>query len=47
MGGGVLKKEKSEGAKAMREFSESLKDDPRIDLSLIPIGDGLMLIRKK
>ena len=47
MGGGVLKDEKSEGAQAMRAFSETLKMDPRVDISLIPIGDGLMMIRKK
>ena len=32
---------------AIREFNRLLRDDPRIDLSLVPIGDGLTLARKK
>jgi len=31
----------------IREFNKFLKEDDRIDLSLIPIGDGLTLARKK
>ena len=33
--------------RAIRAFNERLKDDPRIDLSLVPIGDGLTLARKR
>jgi caffeoyl-CoA O-methyltransferase len=32
---------------AIRAFNERLKDDLRIDLSLVPIGDGLTLARKR
>ncbi|WP_069789504.1 class I SAM-dependent methyltransferase [Cyanobacterium sp. IPPAS B-1200] len=31
----------------IREFNQFLKEDDRIDLSLIPIGDGVTLARKK
>lgn len=33
--------------KAIRNFNQKLAQDDRIDLSLIPIGDGLTLARKK
>ena len=36
----------SENAIAMRAFNAMLKDDKRVDISLIPIGDGLTLARK-
>lgn len=36
----------SENAVAMRAFNDMLKDDPRVDLSLIPVGDGLTLAMK-
>ena len=32
---------------ALRAFNTRLKDDPRIDLSLLPIADGLTLARKR
>jgi predicted O-methyltransferase YrrM len=32
---------------AIRAFNVMLRDDQRIDLSLVPIGDGLTLARKK
>ena len=32
---------------AIREFNQHLYDDQRIDLSLLPIGDGLTLARKR
>jgi predicted O-methyltransferase YrrM len=32
---------------AIRAFNERLRDDERIDLSLVPIGDGLTLARKR
>ena len=32
---------------AIREFNARLHDDDRIDLSLVPIGDGLTLARKR
>jgi caffeoyl-CoA O-methyltransferase len=33
--------------RAIRAFNERLKDDARVDLSLVPIGDGLTLARKR
>jgi len=32
---------------ALRGFNEHLHDDERVDLSLVPIGDGLTLARKR
>jgi O-methyltransferase len=32
---------------AIREFNERLRDDPRVDISLLPMADGIALIRKK
>ena len=34
-------------AKALREFNEHVHHDERVDLSLIPIGEGLTLLRKR
>ena len=31
----------------IRDLNEKIRNDPRVDLSLIPIGDGLMLVRKR
>ena len=33
--------------KALREFNQLVLNDERVDLSLVPIGDGLTLIRKR
>lgn len=32
---------------AIRSFNEKVKNDPRVSCSLLPIRDGLMMIRKK
>jgi len=32
---------------ALRQLNEQLHDDPRFDLSMVPIGDGLTLLRKR
>jgi predicted O-methyltransferase YrrM len=32
---------------ALRHFNEHLHRDERVDLSLVPIGDGLTLARKR
>jgi caffeoyl-CoA O-methyltransferase len=32
---------------AIRALNAKLKDDERVDLSLVPIGDGLTLARKR
>ena len=36
-----------EDTEAIRRFNEKLKDDERVSLSLVPIGDGLPLARKR
>jgi caffeoyl-CoA O-methyltransferase len=32
---------------AIRELNEKLRDDERVDISMVPIGDGLTLARKR
>ncbi len=32
---------------AIREFNAMLRDDPRIDLTMLPLGDGLTLARRR
>jgi caffeoyl-CoA O-methyltransferase len=34
-------------AKALRAFNEHVHHDPRVDLSLVPIGEGLTLLRRR
>jgi len=34
------------GTRAIRRFNEMLKQDGRVDISLVPIGDGLTLVHK-
>jgi len=47
MGGGVADPDTgSDNARAMRQFNAALKGDARVDISLVPIGDGLTLARK-
>ena len=36
-----------EDTEAIRAFNQARADDPRISLSLVPIGDGLTLARKR
>ena len=33
--------------RALRRFNEKLRDDDRVDLAIVPTGDGLTLARKK
>ena len=47
-GGSVINPEKQDDdTLAIRTFNNQLKDDSRVDISLVPIGDGLTLARKK
>jgi O-methyltransferase len=32
---------------AIREFNEHLRDDVRVDISLLPVADGITLVRKR
>ena len=44
---GEIEHKKVTDTQAIREFNESLHTDDRIDLSMLPIGDGISLARKK
>jgi caffeoyl-CoA O-methyltransferase len=47
-GGSVLDaKDQSVDTKAIRAFNKKLKSDKRVTISLVPIGDGLTLARKR
>ena len=37
----------AEAARAIHRFNAHVRDDPRIDLAVLPIGDGLTLIAKR
>lgn len=43
----VDEREQDQDSNALREFNRTLYGDDRIDLSLVPIGDGLTLARKR
>jgi caffeoyl-CoA O-methyltransferase len=45
--GDVARPAKSADTAALQAFNDKLHDDARIDLSLLPIGDGLTLARKR
>lgn len=47
-GGSVVdQSEQDEETVAIRQFNETLRQDERVDISLLPIGDGLTLARRK
>ena len=47
-GGAVAdSKDQDKNKIALRELNEMLYKDNRIELSMIPVGDGLTIVRKK
>ncbi len=47
-GGSVIDQENQDAdTRAIRAFNERVSGDERVDLSLVPIGDGLTLLRKR
>jgi len=47
-GGGVIDTDRhDEDTKAIRELNRQLHKDDRVDISLVPIGDGILLARKR
>jgi caffeoyl-CoA O-methyltransferase len=47
-GGSVINPEKqSESTRALRDFNERVAKDRRVDIALVPIGDGLTLAVKR
>lgn len=47
LSGAPIIRQQSVSAKAMREFNEHVHHDERVDLSMIPIGEGLTLLRRR
>ena len=46
-GGSVIEKEKQNAeVVAIRKFNKMILEDERVDISMLPIGDGLTLVRK-
>jgi caffeoyl-CoA O-methyltransferase len=47
-GGSVINPEKTDAAtEAIRAFNAKVHDDDRVSISMVPIGDGLTLLRKR
>lgn len=38
--------DKSNNAKAIHQFNELVKNDPRVENVLLPVRDGIMIVRK-
>lgn len=47
LSGAPIVRQHGVSAKAMREFNEHVHHDERVDLSMIPIGEGLTLLRRR
>ena len=45
--GGPIIRQRGAAARALREFNEHVHHDERVDLALLPIGEGLTLLRKR
>ena len=46
-GGSVARPANSDDTAALQALNDKLHRDERVDLSLLPIGDGLTLLRKR
>ncbi|MEW6251819.1 MAG: class I SAM-dependent methyltransferase [Planctomycetota bacterium] len=46
-GGNVVRPAESESAARIDALNRKIRDDPRVSASLVPIGDGLLLARKR
>lgn len=47
-GGGVIDTDRHDSdTKAIREINRTIHKDDRVDISLVPIGDGILLARKR
>jgi caffeoyl-CoA O-methyltransferase len=47
LSGAPIVRQDSVSARAMREFNEHVHHDERVDLSMMPIGEGLTLLRRR
>lgn len=47
LSGTPIVREDHASARAMREFNEHVHHDERVDLSMLPIGEGLTLLRRR
>jgi predicted O-methyltransferase YrrM len=45
--GSPIIRQSHQSARALREFNEKVHRDERVDLALVPIGEGLTLLRKR
>ena len=45
--GGPIIRQRGGSSRALREFNEHVHHDERVDLALLPIGEGLTLLRKR
>lgn len=46
-GGRVIGEDDSPDTQAIRAFNAALRDDARVDISMLPLGDGLFLARRR
>ena len=47
-GGSVVdSQDQSEDTQAIRQMNEKIHRDPRVDIAVIPLGDGLTIARKR
>jgi predicted O-methyltransferase YrrM len=47
LSGAPIIRQESASARAMREFNDHVHHDERVDLSMVPIGEGVTLLRRR